>query len=186
MDKYLTTGRQTQITSTIRGITDSFSATGFQLTFDILDWIEKNIEHRKFEGNEKAGYLHTRTAEQIIKDGFSTGCTDHALVLITFCRAKDLPTKYVELLNRDWLQGESLDPILGHVVGEVNIQGNWYYIDPIPATISTRLPSGMVLYGKGLDTWDLGITNKNWKEKYLDYRRKWQQARTTRNFSKIP
>ena len=79
-----------------------------------------------------------RNTQQIIDDNYSSGCTDTALVFITLCRAKGIPTKYVETLKKRWLEDPNAKKIEGHVFAECYIRGKWYQIDPEMGTIYTR------------------------------------------------
>ncbi len=111
-----------------------------------------------------------RTAQEIIKDGFVTGCTDWALVFIVLTRAKNIPTKYIETIRRRWLDEGKDNEIEGHIFAEVYLNDKWYIIDPDQAVIRGWYDR-WVIYKKGLDSWDIGIHNfDELKEQFLKFR----------------
>lgn len=174
--QWLVNGPQTQITSTIQTVADSFKVSDFQLTFDILRWIQKNLPPKKLEPHEQDQYLWNLTANQVLKNGFSTGCTDSALVFAALCRAQGLPAQYIEALRRDWLtSNDGQAKILGHAFVKVKIVGDWYVADPAMGTLALNLHSQMIIYGTSLDAWDIGINNQNWRGKFLVFRQLWQK-----------
>lgn len=168
---FLQSGNQTQITPKIQKISDRLEGTAFNYTANVLLWIEQNIKTQR-NHPDKGKLLRTRTADQIISDGFATGCTDIALVFIVLTRAKGLPTKYVEAIKESWLQRGSENSLEGHVFAEVEIDDNWYQVDPDMLTIKLyRSYKGFQIYEKGLDSWDLGIDSfEKLKEVFLEFR----------------
>lgn len=172
MYTYLEEGDQTQITPQISQIAkDLDHGQSLDTVFEILRWIQTDL---KFETEGKKEIFRTRTADQIISDGFYSGCTDATLVFVSLVRTCQIPAKYVEMLSKDWLECEDQDTFSGHVVSEAKIGEHWYFVDPIRAHVSLRCTSGMVIVDKGLDSWDIGITHDNWKEKMLGYRTTWK------------
>lgn len=163
---YLENGAQTKITPAIQKLAEKFTSQNLGLIFEIIKYIDQNLPVKT---EKKAQLFRNRTADEILKDRFSTGCTDSTLLFITLCRAKDIPTKYVELLSRQWLQSNNHE-IVGHVVAEIKIHDTWYYVDPTHGSISIKRPSGMIVFDKGLDSWDIDITNQNWEEKFEEFR----------------
>ncbi len=61
---------------------------GLDLVHAICDWVHTNIEYRVGSGEPNL------SASQILDRGYGV-CRDFAHVAITFCRAFDLPTRYV-------------------------------------------------------------------------------------------
>jgi len=98
IDIFLKEGEQTKIAENISKISSEFTEAGFDLIIQITKWIHKNLKSNQ-DKQLKTEVFRKRTAEQIIKDGFTTGCTDVALVFISLARAKKIPTKYVEAIN---------------------------------------------------------------------------------------
>ena len=109
-----------------------------------------------------------RTADQIITDKLSTGCTDTALVFISITRAKGIPTKYVEVFSKKWLE-KGGDILAGHVYAECFINDKWMQIDPHLCRIHPLIDyHNYEIYEKGLDSWDLGIDSFEEMKKSLE------------------
>lgn len=170
---FLKQGDQTQITDNMLKIVNEFSEHDLDLIVRIIKWIHKNLKPNN-DKEVKNRVFRQRTADQIIKDGYTTGCTDIGLVFITLARAKSVPTKYIEAIRRKWLESDDEDFIEGHVFAEVYIDGKWYIIDPTEACLKFWYDR-WVVYGEGLDSWDIGIRNyEELKEKFINFREKYK------------
>lgn len=168
-DEFLREGEQTKITENISKISLEFTEVDFDLVIQITKWIHKNLTSNN-DKKLKAEVFRKRTADQIIKDGFTTGCTDVALVFIALARAKKIPTKYVEAIRRKWIESGSEDFIEGHVFAEVYINNRWHIIDPTEACLKFWYDRWLI-FAKGLDSWDIGIHDlSELKQKFLDFR----------------
>src|SRR3972149_8983580 len=147
--KYLQEGSQTQITEQIKSIsTTSLAGENEDFVKSTLNWISENLE-----GNDepiiKSNVFRKRTADQIITDKYATGCTDDALVFIGLARAKGIPTKYIEAVNRD-SEGDR-----GHVFAECLVNGNWIKVDPARREYQRKRDyPGYDIVAVGLDSWD--------------------------------
>ncbi|OGC48024.1 MAG: hypothetical protein A3A94_00105 [Candidatus Portnoybacteria bacterium RIFCSPLOWO2_01_FULL_43_11] len=169
LTQYLKSGHQTKITPEIKKIANSFTKDGFDLIFEILAWLHKNL---RAEDNPeiKDKLFRKRTAQEIIKSGFVTGCTDWALAFIILARVKKIPTRYVEIIRRRWLEEGKNDFIEGHIFAEVYLNNHWYIIDPEEASIKDWY-NRWIIFRRGLDSWDIGIRNfKDLKEQFLEFR----------------
>ena len=168
---YLKSGKQTEITEEIRNITETIHGEGLYFIVNALSWVEDNIKPEK-ESENKNNLFRKRTADQIIKDGFSTGCTDIALVFIAIARAKGIPTKYVEAIEKQWLKSTEENNIRGHIFAICFIDGQWFLIDPTMLLIhAKKVYPFHEIYAEGLDSWDIGIRSfEDLKEKFLGYR----------------
>lgn len=167
---FLKQGDQTQITENILKIASEFSEEGLDLVAKIIKWIRKNLKPNN-DKEIKDKVFRQRTAEQIIKDGYTTGCTDIGLVFAALARAKNIPTKYVETIRRKWMESEDEDFIEGHVFAEVFLNDRWYIIDPTEACLKFWYDRH-IIFAEGLDSWDVGIRNyKELKEKFIDFRK---------------
>lgn len=105
------------------------------------------------------GDFRKRTASEILRSGYSTGCSDTALAFIVLARYAGIPTRYVETVQEDWIDGKTaFYPIEGHVFVDVLVEGRWLAYEPI----SGFTPEGKYLLkrnnskvyaevGKGLD-----------------------------------
>lgn len=166
---FLRQGGQTQITENILKISANFSSEKLDLVSEIIKWIRKNLKPNS-DKEIKDKVFRRRTADQIIKDGYTTGCTDIGLVFIALARAKNIPTKYIEAIRRKWIESEDEDFIEGHVFAEVFFDGKWYIIDPTEACLKFWYDRWIV-FAEGLDSWDIGIRNhQELKGKFIDFR----------------
>lgn len=151
---YLNTGEQSEITPTIMEIVSDIQGTTLEKIQSIFDK-GKEILERKSEFNEEI--FRRRTADQILKDRYITGCTDAGILFVTIARASGIPTKYVETVKKDWLEQENLSlSISGHVYDKENKK--WIWVDPMNMEINNSPENkDYVVVAKGLDSWDLGI-----------------------------
>lgn len=167
---FLKEGNQTKITENISKIASEFTGESFDLIPQILKWIHKNLKSNSDE-KIKEKVFRKRTAVQIIEDGFTTGCTDVALVFIVLARAKGIPTKYVEAIRNKWMEIGDEDSIDGHVFAEVFLNGEWHIIDPTDACLKFWYDR-WIIYKIGLDSWDIGIHDfQELKQKFLEFRK---------------
>ena len=160
MDEFLKEGEQTKINDDITQIVKSIGGEGLDFVFNALKWEHKTIKNKLPEDIDKNSIFRKRTASEIIKDGYGSGCTDFALVFIVLARAKGIPTKYVEVISKDYFKTNDTKEIKGHVFAECYLNGEWVGVNPMSGDIkiSTEYP-GYVVYARGLDSWDLGIND---------------------------
>jgi hypothetical protein len=175
--KYLKHGEQTTPSDKTTELVKSISGEGFDFIVGALDWVGKNLKVER-ERPDRGKLFNRRTASQIIEDGFSTGCTDTALAFVVLCRAKSIPTKYVETIGKDWLESRYEEGrIHGHVFAEVYLKNRWYVIDPQRRTIyvASTPYQAFVIYAIGLDTWDVGLRSyEELREKFLKFKDHYQ------------
>lgn len=110
VEKYLSSGSQTQITPEIERIISEINGTVHEKTQRILEIAPTLVETK----DSDVDVFRKRTRVEIISDKYITGCTDAALVFIVLDRASRIPTKYVETIDVEWLEkgGSSIE---GHV-----------------------------------------------------------------------
>ncbi len=183
--KYLQSGSQTKITPKIEEIAATITGKDDQeIAENIIQWIKSNLKNKDVDSIAKA----TLTAEEIIKKGEFSGCTDFALVFITLARAKNIPTIYVETIQEDFLgkvkSGVKIEgSFIGHVFADLYLNGEWVAVDPIGGYFTSvdskcvnnkkfdglngcyfRKEQGQqisyLIYDKGIDFWSLGFKNK--------------------------
>jgi len=166
---YLQDGKQMEITSTMREIVDGFHADSVALVFEILRWVHHHVKQNT-DSEYKNERFRKRTADQIIKDGFATGCTDYALVFIALMRAKGIPVRYVEAAKSSWVEKKDIDHIEGHVFAEVFLNKAWFIVDPQAAVIKTWYGKQYQVVATGLDSWDIGIQDfETLREKFAEF-----------------
>ena len=92
------------------------------------------------------------------------------MAFIILARVKKIPTRYVEIIRRRWLEEGKNDFIEGHIFAEVYLNNHWYIIDPEEASIKDWY-NRWIIFRRGLDSWDIGIRNfKDLKEQFLEFR----------------
>ena len=164
MNPWLKEGRQSKITGQIQKIASNFSGDDFKKVKNILSWMTGNTKKCRDEKKVLAIFA-TRTADKVLKDKFTTGCHDEALVFATLCRAAGIPAKYLVGINKT-------DPRnSGHCAVEIYIDGSWVLVDQSKNVIYLN-PARSHFYhwhfiiGTGLDSWDNGIKSfKTWQDK---------------------
>jgi hypothetical protein len=182
MHKFLAEGEQTKISSDLKELAASIEGDGLVYIFNLLVWIRSNFNHGKNDaesvGEKKLEVLMARTADEIYKSNYHAGCTDYTILFVTITRYKGIPTKYVEVIAREWLEEKDpnkLKPIRGHSFGECYVNGEWFSVDPTNGIINVyKAYRNYVIYDKGKDPIDLGIHGyDSMKEKFLDFRLKY-------------
>jgi hypothetical protein len=165
---YLQSGEQTIITPKIKEIVDSFSNGTFE---EKIEDIFQYVKTLKRDETNKKEIFRKRTADQIIQDGFITGCTDEGLVFIALARTCGIPAKYIEAMRTAGLEDTNNNN--GHIFVEVySDEKGWEIIEPqnkIIGADSTKM--GFTIVAEGLDSWDIGITDfQSLKEKFNEFR----------------
>lgn len=171
--KYLKSGKQTKITLQIQQIADNFSGDAMEKSRQIINYFDQRMRLTNFD--EKL--FRKRTADQIITDGFLTGCTDAAIVFVAVARACNIPAKYVETIDLSWLK-EGGNQIRGHQYVEIYDEDGdrWIWIDPLGRRVDIASPDneGRIIFKEGLDSWDIGITDFDSLSKSFDtFRENW-------------
>lgn len=169
-DKYLQSGEQTKVTSCVEEIARRFRGYScLEQVSQILAFV-KTFPNKGFDRS----LFRKRTASQIMRDGYITGCSDSALVFIALARSTGLPTKYIEALDRDWLEHGG-NTISGHVYAEVYdmSQSRWLLIDPM-GNMDIPKPNSRVFLREGFDSWDIGIDDfDSMKTQATEFRTEW-------------
>lgn len=172
VEKYLSSGSQTQITPEIEMIASEIKGTVLEKTQKILEIGPNLLEIKDFDER----VFRKRTGAQIIKDKYITGCTDAALAFIVLARASGIPTKYIETIDVEWLKkgGNSMK---GHVWAQVydESEDKWVWVDPMFRSIGNPPGEDKVVFGEGLDSWDLGIIDYNsQRSKFEIFKNQWK------------
>lgn len=152
------TGSQTLITPSIAAIASSFSGDTLSICHQIIAFLAPFPSH-----GFSPDLFRRRTADQIISSGFTTGCTDTALAFIALARAAGIDSQYVETIDLSWLGSGSPNSISGHQYARcfVASDSRWIWVDPMGRRVDIPAPDhdGRAIFGMGLDSWDLGITD---------------------------
>jgi len=164
VSKWLKSGEQSKITEDVMEMVSEFTGVDFEKIMGILNWMNDDLK-RCTDQNKVLKIFATRNVSEVLKEKMSTGCHDDALIFTTFCRAVGIPSKYVIGINK-------LEPKnRGHCVVELYLHGRWILVDQSRGSIFID-PKRSDFYrmnfivGKGLDSWDVGISSfKTWEEK---------------------
>jgi hypothetical protein len=122
-DYFLRAGKQTEMGDSIKKIANLLVGNNLRLVRNGLIWVKENL--RMKDSEDKNQLFRRRTAEEITKSQFITGCTDAALVFISLMRARKIPAVFVETIDKKWLEGKNEFPIYGHVYAEVFLDDKW-------------------------------------------------------------
>lgn len=109
------------------------------------------------------------------------------MVFIALCRAKGIPSKYVEAVGLDFLRAKTNEHLHTHAFTEVYLQGKWTLVDPDAMKIYNNInykKCGYIKWVEGIDTRDL--TDKegrhySWKnlddlkKDTLAFKRRWKR-----------
>jgi hypothetical protein len=108
------------------------------------------------------------TVDEILKRNTLTGCTDYGLVFAALCRAKGIPTVFLQTARIDWIkdlreQNNNSGMIRGHILVEVYIDNQWYLIDSTAGKLYLKydrnnfsLDDGYYVFAKSLEVFDMG------------------------------
>lgn len=156
--KIIETGEQTKITSKVKEIADGIKGEGVVVAMNVSDYIKSMGVIESFEEPD-----FTRTAEEVLEDNKYNGCNEAGIVVAALLRAKGIPITYIQALRKDAVENYSPEnPSLnGHVFLEVDFSdrenGNKKIINSTTGEITDTLPEDMVIGGKGMDAWDIGL-----------------------------
>lgn len=171
ISQYLKFGSQTEITPEIQKIANSFKQKDIDLVLEILQWIHFHFQCEPFDKS----IFRKRTADEIVKSRLVTGCSDFALVFIVLARSKNIPTKYIETIKRQWLEKGDKQHLQGHIFAKCFINDKWYIINPEQGTIVFAYRH-YVFWKQGLDSWDIGIHNFNeLRDQFLEFQKSYKK-----------
>jgi transglutaminase/protease-like cytokinesis protein 3 len=177
MNRFLNESDQTKNTPKIKGILQEIKGNNFDFIVNTLLWLQNNLEGK--DASTTPNYkevFRKRTATQIIEEGYTSRCTDQALVFIALCRAKGYPTKYVEAIHKSWLNTKDTTDIdiKDHVFAEVEIDKKYYVIDPAMGRIHVNPNDAyrsFAIYAKDYDSWGLDIkSHEDLEEKFNNFK----------------
>jgi len=150
----------------IISITKKFSQNKYKAIFESVLWIKNNLEKIDYNRN----IFRKRDASEIVKSREVMGCSDIALVFISFMRALDIKASYMETISEGTLvdlikyPNKKDIPVAGHIFVRVEIDDIPMIVDPTASQILLRsdLPApsmfpDSVLIGEGKDFVSLDI-----------------------------
>lgn len=113
---------------------------GYSRITAICNWIHANIDYRRGSSNEQT----TASESLLLRAGV---CRDFAHLGIAFCRALEIPARYVSCY------AYGLEPADFHAVFEVYLDGRWWLFD---ATRQADL-DGLIRIGVGRDAAEIAF-----------------------------
>lgn len=98
----------------------------------LLRWIDINVKYSTEKEIQKAKF--SRTAKEIWESGKTSGCTDYALLFVTFARQLGIPATYFHTAEYGWFMSlknnENLKKYSGHSFCECFVENRWILVDP--------------------------------------------------------
>lgn len=132
-----------------------------------------NLKVRK---DEISRQFLQRDADQILKDGYLTGCHDDAILFLTFISNFDFDFEYIEAIDTRWLESPMEEKkVMGHVfvkVGDLLIdpQRKVIYVD------GDWVLSRYEIFGKGKEPYDLGLIDfSSMMTKFMDFKEEYKK-----------
>ncbi len=187
---FLEEGEFTRINETIRKKALELTAgkSDKEKVFAISNFLLSNLQMKPFD----LSIFRKRTGSEIFESGFSTGCTDTALVFIVLNRASGIPTKYAETLWVDWLSGKiPAKPVEGHIFVDVKLDGKWFAYEPLrgftPNNQYILMGRHYSEVGKGLDFSAIYLkTESGYSSKPINLQSIEQLMKLRKNTAKLP
>lgn len=97
---------------------------------DVFLTIDNFMFETLSKGKHNNKIFRKRTSEDILKNGYYTGCSDVAILFASISRALGIPSKFVETFRDDWLENPE-GKVMGHVYVDVFYEGSWKTYDPL-------------------------------------------------------
>ncbi len=147
----------------IKKTVKTFSENKYETIFDSILWIKKNMK----KINYNKDFFRKRDASEIVSSKEFMGCTDLALVFLSFMRALDINASYIETISKETMLELNKDiPVKGHVFVRVKLEKTSMIVDPTSfqiflgdnLPISSMFPQSVII-GEGKDFSELGLYN---------------------------
>lgn len=95
-------------------------------------WINHCVKCSKEESIQKQKFM--RSAKEIWESGKTSGCTDYAILFVTFARQLGFATTFLHTAEYNWLlklkKNQAFKTHKGHAFCECYINGKWVLVDP--------------------------------------------------------
>jgi hypothetical protein len=133
-DNHIQEGNLTKITTEILEISKDIKGHGLEILFNTAAFIhsilkKQEITPRSESEKQFCFESHKRTAEEILKSGYSWSCADIGLVFVTLLRSKGMPCSYIQTVDVIALKNNA-ENIQGHVYCACFINDDEYLFDP--------------------------------------------------------
>lgn len=98
----------------------------------LFNWINYNLKFGDKEFNKE--FRFQRVASEIWESKTTTGCTDYAILFVTFARQLGIPTTILHIAEKSWVerlqQNKDYMHHYGHSFCECFYEGKWILVDP--------------------------------------------------------
>ena len=123
----------------IKKITKAFSDNKYKAIFNSLLWVKNNLEVIDFDKDK----FRKRDASEIVKSRKFMGCTDVAIVFLSFMRALGIKANYLETISErtitDFIKYPNRNfSISGHIFVRVFLDDISMIVDPTSLQILLR------------------------------------------------
>ncbi len=155
-------------TPEIKEIVEGFSKNEVEAVAQSMQWIESNIREIPTDPVK----FRKRDALEIINSKEATGCTDRALVFLSFMRGMNIPATFLEGVSKEVVERlkssneiDSNFEMNGHVFVRVGMGKQSIIVDPTFGQISMneRYPlykDKYLVIGEGRDFNDIGTSSE--------------------------
>lgn len=165
MKNYLRFTHLVDTDESIKSITDTFGDNPYEIIVKTLSWMRSNIA--PMEDSMKNEVWRKRKASEVFSSKKASGCTDKAILFLSFLRTANIPCSYVESISNHTLTAfknqNYKGNFEGHVFVKVYLEGMTLLVDPTKHQIylKNELPittyaSNNIVIGEGLDFNDIG------------------------------
>jgi len=117
---------------------------GYWRVLAIANWVQQRTKFLSGSSNATTSAIDTLIGQVGV-------CRDFAHLMITFCRALNIPARFVTSI--DYGSDPAFGPTDFHAYVEVFLSGRWYLFDPTGMT----LPMGLIRLGTGRDAADVSF-----------------------------
>lgn len=115
----------------IKSIVKQFSKNKYEAVIESMLWMRKNLSL----GGYDRELFRKRDAAQLLKSKKLTGCSDVAILYISFMRALGIKATFIQTISKETIEEYTKEsdkdlPIIGHVFVRVHIDEISMIVDP--------------------------------------------------------
>ncbi len=165
----------------IKSVVKQFSKDKFKAVIEVMLWMRKNFSLERYD----KALFRKSDAIELFKSKKLRGCSDVAILYISFMRALDIKATFIQTISKETLKqylknSEERIPITGHTFVRVNIDDISILVDPTYSQIylKNKLPldtmvNDAVIVGEGKDYVEIGMESiEKLREVIREYNKK--------------